>query len=98
MAAERIPKPLNERSVVDWIGKLDHGLLSMVSPNWQYKDTKHYSYFLCSLLLEQLVLLVELVPASVGDVVLGSCCGQVHSVVEVTTPEHIVVDIHRTTL
>ena len=46
------------------------------------------------LLLEELVVLVDLVPAFVSDVVLSETGGQVNTIVEVTTPEHIVMGVN----
>ena len=45
-------------------------------------------------LLVQLVVLVDLVPVLVGDVVLGQTGGQVNAIVHVPTPEHIVMGIN----
>ena len=62
--------------------------------NWSSTPHGTPHYLIQPFLPQQLVMLGDLVPALAGDVVLGQAGGQLDPIVEVSTPEHIVMGVN----
>lgn len=54
----------------------------------------YWWYLIEFLLLEELVLFIHLLPTSVCNVILGKASWQVDTIVEVTTPEYVVMGVN----